>query len=153
MSANGKGSGQLFGLEYSFDNVSYQRIGAVTTKSKSLTISNTDVTDDNSNGWNQFIETLRNETASFSGFTDTRSGADQGMAIDILESFSLDPASQSQDNTNVWFRFTRLNASGGTRQYVNCYLLTTFAIEGAVDGAISYSLEATSNGKPTTTDV
>ena len=47
MSSTGKSSGQLMGLEISFDDgITYQPLGAVVTKSRNLTISNVDVTDD-----------------------------------------------------------------------------------------------------------
>lgn len=154
MSDNGKRSGQLLAVAVSFDEgVTYLPFGAVTTKNRSLTISNTDVTDDNSAGWNEFLETLRNETVSFSGFTDTRSGATQGPIIDRLDAFSYSPASESKTESKLFLRLARPNASGGTLQTSGCYQITSWSNEGAVDGAISYSFEATSSGVITTTNV
>lgn len=154
MSANGKRSGQALEVAVSFDNgTTYLPFGAVTTKNRSLTISNTDVTDDNSNQWNEFLETLRNETVSFSGFTDTRSGANQGPIIDRLDAFSYNPAAEGATESKLFIRLIRPNSSGGELQTSGCYQITSWSNEGAVDGAISYSFEATSSGPITTANV
>jgi len=154
MAANGKSSGQLLQLSVSFDDgANYERLGAVTTKNRSLTISNTDVTDDNSNGWNEFLETLRNETVSFSGFTDTRSGATQGPLIDRLDLFSYNPGAEGDTESKLYLRLERPNSSGGVLRTEGCYQITSWSNEGAVDGAISYSFEATSSGTISATSV
>jgi len=154
MATTGKSSGQLLQLSVSFDDGStYERLGAVTTKNRSLTISNTDVTDDNSNGWNEFLETLRNETVSFSGFTDTRSGATQGPLIDRLDLFSYNPGAEGDTESKLYLRLERPNSSGGVLRTEGCYQITSWSNEGAVDGAISYSFEATSSGTISATSV
>ena len=154
MSDTGKNSGQSLAVSVSFDEgVTYLPFGAVTTKNRSLAIANTDVTDDNSNRWNEFLETLRNETISFSGFTDRRSGAEQGPIIDRLDAFSYSPAAEGKTESKLFIRLERPNSSAGILRTSGCYQITSWSNEGAVDGAIGYSFEATSTGVITAVNV
>ena len=101
----------------------------------------------NSNDWNEFVETLRNETVSMSGFTDTRGGANQGPLLQRFEIFAYNPSAEGADESKLFIRLSRPAIGGQKLRTFGCYQVSTVNIEASVDGAIGYSFEATSSGK------
>ena len=153
MSDTFAGKDTVLEFGYGAGAVTFLVAGRCTSKALNTTMDSIDVTaDDSPNNMREFLETFIGQTINFAVYT----GKDiaRAAAIDALELFLNDPATQTKTDRTLTVRLTRpvSGASDTNRIYTMDVLPSSWNIDMPSDGAVAVTIDGNTTSAVVITD-